>query len=193
MKNKQKIILDTALILFRDLGFQAVGVDKVVAEAGVAKMTLYKYYASKNALIEAVLLERDEQFQAALLAFVNEQKTPQNQLLAIFKWHKNWFCEKEFHGCMFINATVEFRNCDAPIQKVVLNHKLQIQKLFETILEQLLPLEQAQLLSIQLRQLLDGAIVTAQINNNPESANIAWQSALGLLKDFNIDLETKEL
>lgn len=190
MKNKQRIILDTALALFRALGFQAVGVDRVVAEAGVAKMTLYKYFPSKNALIEAVLSERGKQFQAALLAFVHQSGSPQHKLRAVFHWHHDWFSEPSFHGCMFINAAVEFPAWKPSLERIALEHKAHIQQLLADILVEFLPAEQsADALSLQLRQLLDGAIVSAQMGSDPQAAGTAWKTAVALLKENGVTME----
>ena len=61
--NKRDTLVDTALNLFYREGFHAVGIDRILAEAGVAKMTLYNHFRSKDELILSVLRRRDEQFR----------------------------------------------------------------------------------------------------------------------------------
>ena len=55
-------IVETAKRLFYAEGIRAVGIDRIIAEAGVAKMTLYNHFASKDDLILAVLQYREEEF-----------------------------------------------------------------------------------------------------------------------------------
>ena len=55
-------ILDTAYELFSQHGTRAVGVDRIIAEAGTAKMTLYRNFASKDELIVAFLAAREERW-----------------------------------------------------------------------------------------------------------------------------------
>ena len=57
-------LVETALDLFYRNGFHATGIDRILAEAGVAKMTLYKHFRSKDDLIVAALERRDERFRA---------------------------------------------------------------------------------------------------------------------------------
>ena len=70
-------LLDTALGLFYRQGFHATGVDQLAAAAGLTKKTLYRYFATKEALIDATLQQRDEHFMAALDAFVAATPLPQ--------------------------------------------------------------------------------------------------------------------
>ncbi|MDR3323549.1 MAG: TetR/AcrR family transcriptional regulator, partial [Zoogloeaceae bacterium] len=117
MLSKRQLILNTALVLFRAYGYRAVGIDRVLAESGVAKMTLYKYFPSKTALIAAVLEERDRDFLQSLTAFVQARQTPQAQLRALFLWHYRWFQDASFNGCMFINAVAEFPELNLAVRQ----------------------------------------------------------------------------
>jgi AcrR family transcriptional regulator len=74
MSHKRQAILDTALALFRAHGYRMIGIDRILAESGVAKMTLYKHFPSKDALIKTVLEARDQDFRAALTDFVATRK-----------------------------------------------------------------------------------------------------------------------
>ena len=67
MQSRRDELVDTALRLFYTRGFNATGIDKILAEAGVAKMTLYKHFRSKEELILAALNRRDEQFRNWLM------------------------------------------------------------------------------------------------------------------------------
>ena len=67
-KSRRDDLVETALKLFYSGGFNATGIDRILAESGVAKMTLYKHFRSKDELILAVLHRRDEQFRNWLMA-----------------------------------------------------------------------------------------------------------------------------
>src|SRR5882672_10663358 len=98
-------ILETADRLFYQDGIRAVGIDRVIAEAGVAKATLYAHFPSKDDLILAVLRHREasvtEYFRAAM---ERHGKRTKNKLRAFFAALKDWFQSDGFRGCAFINA-----------------------------------------------------------------------------------------
>src|SRR6187402_3319099 len=98
-------ILDTAYELFSRHGTRAVGVDRIIEEAGTAKMTLYRNFASKDDLIMAFLERREELWTRGWLqAEVQRRATePRERLLAIFDVFGDWFALPDFEGCSFIN------------------------------------------------------------------------------------------
>jgi AcrR family transcriptional regulator len=102
-------ILEAAYELFSRHGTRAVGVDAIVAESGVAKMSLYRNFPSKDALILAFLDLRERRWtndwlRAQVLA---RAATPGGRLLAIFDVLGEWFAQDEFEGCSFINVMLE--------------------------------------------------------------------------------------
>lgn len=132
--SKRDEILTTALSLFSRYGYASVGVDKIIAESGVAKMTLYKQFGTKEGLIAEVLKLRDELFMADLCKYVNGHTRGVKRISAIFEWHRRWFKSKEFNGCMFIKASEEFNNSVPEFTAIMRNHKLSIQALIRNCL-----------------------------------------------------------
>ena len=189
MSDKRQLVLETALNLFRAHGYHAVGIDRVLAESGVAKMTMYKYFPSKNALIEAVLNEQDLRFRRSLLEFVNGVDDPREKFRALFLWHHCWFKEDSFNGCMFINAVAEFPEINSSIRQASINHKALIRDFIESILKQVLATDISQRLSAQFSQLLDGATIAAQVAGDRMAAFLAWRSAVGLLLLEGVQIE----
>jgi AcrR family transcriptional regulator len=102
-------ILGTAYDLFSREGVQTVGVDRIVADAGVAKATLYRHFRSKNALILAVLERREQLWTRSWLEQEIERRgqTPQARVLAIFDAFDEWFHRDDYEGCLFLNTLVE--------------------------------------------------------------------------------------
>ncbi|MDR2365520.1 MAG: TetR/AcrR family transcriptional regulator [Zoogloeaceae bacterium] len=189
---KRQDILETALRLFQTNGYQAVGINCVIEESGVAKMTMYKYFASKDALIEAVLQERDTRFRQALEQFVARFPDPPQRLRAVFLWHHRWFCEPTFHGCMFINAAVEFPDPGHPARQVALTHKTWLKTYVGALLAALLTTKVAERLALQCARLLDGATVAAQLSGDPAAAFLAWNAVVSLLRQEGVAIEPGE-
>jgi AcrR family transcriptional regulator len=102
-------ILDAAYDLFSADGIRAVGIDAILERSGVAKMTLYRHFPSKQELALAYLEERDARWTHEWLeAEVTARATdPRERLLAIFDVFDEWFRRPDFEGCAFINVMLE--------------------------------------------------------------------------------------
>lgn len=180
--SKRETLLDAAWRLFYRDGFHAVGIDTVLAEAGVAKMTLYNHFASKEDLIVAVLERRAEQFESSLAAAVEAAgHKPMKRLLAVFDWHAEWLRSPEFNGCAFIKAVAEFPQGEAKPHQVAAAHKKRIYRLLESLVSEL-GLRQAAAVARQLELLIEGAIVSAHVYGRPEAAKDARAAAESLIK-----------
>ena len=102
-------IIRTAYELFTRHGLTAVGVDRIVAEAGVAKTTLYRHFRSKDDLI-AEVLERHHQLWLRDWLEPETCKrgaSPADRLLAVFAILDEWFGDENFQGCLSINSLLE--------------------------------------------------------------------------------------
>ena len=102
-------ILDSSYDLFSRRGIQAVGVDEVIENAGVAKATLYRHFPSKDDLVLAFLEEREERWTHELVEAGAKSRgsTPEEQLLAIFDVFDEWFRRDDFEACSFISVLLE--------------------------------------------------------------------------------------
>jgi len=99
-------ILSTALRLFYSDGIRATGIDKIIAQSGVAKMSFYRHFPSKNDLIRAFLQARHEIWMGRFRAAV-ERRFAEDGLVAIAHALSDWFGESDFRGCAFINTVAE--------------------------------------------------------------------------------------
>ena len=102
-------IVSTAHDLFARYGLKAIGIDRIIAEAGVAKTTLYRHFRSKEELVLAVLQRREEIWLERWLlpAIAARGDTPEAQLLAIFDAFDEWFRRPDYEGCLFTKALFE--------------------------------------------------------------------------------------
>jgi AcrR family transcriptional regulator len=182
MTSKREIVLDTALRLFSTYGYHSVGVDRIKDEAGVSKMTLYKYFPTKEALIESVLMRRDALFREDLDRTVANQASCLDKVHAVFKWHDEWFHRSEFHGCMFIKASEEFPENASEIRRISMQHKEYIRQMLQNILEAG-GAQDASLLAWHLLIMLEGMIVNANMFSDCRCVETCWHFAKELLKE----------
>jgi AcrR family transcriptional regulator len=183
-------LLDAAERLFYRSGVQAVSVDAVVAEAGVATKTLYACFGSKDGLVEAYLRRRDQRWLAWLDAAVIAADPGPGRVLAVFDALHQWFAQPGFNGCAFINVAGELAT-NTTARAVARDHKRALRALLgEVALGAGLPQSQSQLLAEWLMLLVEGAIVTAHVEGDMEAALRARRAAVALLGlDVGLDRE----
>jgi AcrR family transcriptional regulator len=102
-------VLNAAYDLFNQKGIRAIGVDAIIARAGVAKATFYHHFPSKDDLVIAFLQRREQLWTHEWFeAEVNQRgATPQERLLAIFDVFDEWFQRDDFEGCPFLRTLFE--------------------------------------------------------------------------------------
>jgi AcrR family transcriptional regulator len=110
--------------LFSRYGTRAVGVDAVIGEAGVAKMTLYRHFASKDELILTFLQRREILWTYGWVKAESQRRgdTPAQRLLAIFEIFGEWFAQPDFEGCSFITVLLEVTNLNSPVRQASVQH-----------------------------------------------------------------------
>jgi AcrR family transcriptional regulator len=117
-------VMRAAYDLFSQFGTRTVGVDAVIGEAGVAKMTLYRNFASKDDLILAFLERREAQWLQGWVQAESQRrgKTPAQRLLAIFELFGEWFTRPDFEGCSFMTTLLEVTDRDSPVRQACIRH-----------------------------------------------------------------------
>jgi AcrR family transcriptional regulator len=155
-------ILDTAYELFSKHGTRAVGVDRIIDEAGAAKMTLYRNFASKDELIVAFLAAREERWTRGWLQAEVERRAsePAARLLAIFDVFGEWFARADFEGCSFINVMLELTDREDP-GRVASVHHLSVIREFLAGLAAEAGVDDAVAFAHQWHILMKGSIVAA--------------------------------
>ncbi len=154
-------IVETASELFYRQGIRAVGVDTIVAQSGVAKMTLYRHFPSKDDLVIEVLRRRDERWrewlQDEVLARTDDHR---ERLLAVFDALSDWFASEEFRGSAFINTRVEIPDPDHPANRAAAEHVAAVRRFLRRLAEEAAEPD-ADALAAQLQMIMKGAIVMA--------------------------------
>jgi len=175
-------LLDTAADLFYAEGITATGVDRIVAEAGLAKPTLYAHFPSKAALVTAVLEERHRRQRDSLDAHLSERGAPPaDRLLGVFDWLEAWQADGGRRGCAFLNAAAELVDAGNPARGVIAAHKRWLlDRLVElaTGAELINPTE----LGEQLLLLVEGANARVLVDGDLDAAGQARRAAETLVK-----------
>ena len=171
-------LIESAMNVFYRHGFHSTGLDQILKESGISRMTLYNHFKSKDELAVATLRRRDEIFRNNLMRSAETRsEDPIGRILALFDVYAEWFEQDDFQGCMFINASAEFSDPDAPARRVSADHKVEIVRYITRLCHAAgftEPVELAESLNI----LLEGAIVNAHVvakvpNNTSTTANAA--------------------
>lgn len=178
---KRQHIVETAYRLFKRDGFHATGIDKIIAEAEVAKMTMYRHFPSKDGLIVEVLDWRAERFKRQLDQLAEAAMMPGEKIAAIFDWHERWFDSPDFHGCLFQHALAEFGEPAHAVFEAVARQKRDLQQRLRDILAQSLPDDRAWHVATTLFMLIEGATVLAHIGQGKAAIVSARSAAVDVL------------
>jgi AcrR family transcriptional regulator len=155
-------ILETAYELFTQNGLAAVGVDRIVAEAGVAKTTLYRQFGSKDGLAVAVLARHEQLWTRKWLEPAAERLASSHEggPAAIFDALDEWFGQADYEGCLFINSLLETRDRSSPVRAEAIAAIGNVYEVVQRLLEEAgIPDSDARAHQIQL--VMRGCIVAA--------------------------------
>ncbi|MEC3976091.1 TetR/AcrR family transcriptional regulator [Amycolatopsis sp. H20-H5] len=174
--------LDAAYELFSRHGIRAVGVEAVVARAGVAKMTLYRHFLSKEELVLAFLERRetrwtDEWIRAGTTRL---SATPAGRLLAVFDLFDGWFREPGFEGCPFIRVLLELGDEDGPVRQASIRHLANVRH-YLAYLAEAAGLTEPDAVARQWHLLMKGSIISALEGDHEAALRAKEIGALVLL------------
>jgi AcrR family transcriptional regulator len=155
-------ILDTASELFYRDGYHAVGIDKIIEQSGVAKMTLYRHFPSKDALIAAYLERSNAEFMIWLDEAMAQVDDPRAKLAAALEATGKLATNARCLGCTFQGAASEFPEMDHPGHRVALAHKQAVLERFARLASEA-DMRDPDGLAAQLLLLMDGAWVAARM------------------------------
>jgi len=176
-RNLQEHILQTASALFYSQGIKSTGIDAIVKATGVAKMSLYKYYSSKDELVLAHLHKSSADMQVMLEnALLAAGDQPKFKLLAIFKMFAEFAAAPDFRGCPFVNALAEYADLDSPVRESAAEFYQQFTDLLTCLAKQM-DAAQPQQLAQQLTLLVVGATVNEQIQRQSGAITAAYAAA----------------
>jgi AcrR family transcriptional regulator len=110
-------LIDTATRLFYAEGIRAVGIDRIIAEAGIAKATFYNHFPSKDDLVLAYIEEQDRIGRDAVAAF--PKLAPRKMIAAIVGRISTAAVAGDFRGCPFLNAAAEYPDPKSRVRRAI--------------------------------------------------------------------------
>jgi AcrR family transcriptional regulator len=160
-RSARQRILDVAIPLFYHEGARAVGIDTIIAKSGVAKMSLYRSFRSKDELIAACLEERDKSYWQWFDGVVAQHPDePREQLRGVIRGIAKRTSNPGYRGCIFLNTATDYAAPSHPGRKLAVRHKQTLASRLLKICRQL-GVRDPVALSRQLVLLINGAQATA--------------------------------
>lgn len=177
MANLKEKILVTATNLFQTRGINATGVDTIVAVAGTTKMTLYKYFRTKETLILEVLDKGQQDFQNWLEdKLKSNSKKPADKIQHLFDFIEEWVISPNFLGMGFIKASAEFPNEENPIHQLSSKQSREFRQYIGKLAAEA-NIKDADGLALQLSLLFEGAVQAEQMKRGSGAIKYAKKAA----------------
>lgn len=181
---REKLIQAGHEIFYRE-GFLTVGLDRVLNEVGCSKQTFYNHFESKDDLICAVIEEHHRWWSQEQRERLQQiaGSDPRGQLLAMFDVLEQVMQDPDYHGCIFINAAVEFPQPHHPAHQTALKAKADGVKFLEELAEQAGALDPVALAQ-EVDMIIEGALITQQLSPNRDVVGIARRAAETLMEKY---------
>lgn len=174
-------ILDTVGELFYRDGYRAVGIDTIIAGSGVAKMTLYRHFPSKDDLIAAYLEESSRRFWSWFDEAIAAEDEPREKLIALFEATGRLATSPQCLGCAFQATAAEFPQAGHPGHKIARAHKRAVIKRLAALARDA-GARDAEELASELLLLMDGAFAAARMFERRSPASSVAPAAVALIE-----------
>jgi AcrR family transcriptional regulator len=175
-------ILNTATALFDEEGISAVGVNRIIEEADVAPMTLYRQFGNKNELVAATLEQWSTRWLHMLVDKLERHGDhAEARYVGLWDVLEAWFASAEFRGSFVLNAAAELRSEPGhPAHAVIAAHRQALRQLLEDLAKAAGAHDPAGV-AVQLQVLVDGSIEIAALDRQPAAARTSRVLALAAL------------
>ena len=175
--NMRERILTAASELFQARGINATGVDTIVAEAGIAKMTLYKHFRTKEDLVLEVVARRSRGFSEWLAARLEKSSSDSSEKLQrLFDYIEEWLADPQCGGLPFLKASAEFPQQDSPVYRLSAELSREFRD-YITGLAREAGIRAPEALGLQLAMLIEGAVLSEQLSKDTGVLEHARQAA----------------
>jgi AcrR family transcriptional regulator len=183
-------VLETAYGLFHRHTLNTVGVDRIVAEAGVAKTTLYRHFPSKDELAVSVLGRHQDVWMTGWLEqeIARRGRTPAARVLALFDAFDNWFRRDDYEGCLFARTLLEARDPASPVRSAAVAGLANVRALIRGLAKEA-GVHDPEKFALQIQLLLLGATVAA-VSGELDAARRGREVARVLLEQEGIRPES---
>ncbi|MEO5901416.1 MAG: helix-turn-helix domain-containing protein [Ilumatobacteraceae bacterium] len=175
-------LVATAAGLFYAEGIHAVGVDRIVDAAGVAKATMYQHFTSKDELVVAcVQLHAARWRDHVAVAARRRTGKPAERVAFVFDLLAKGFVDPAYRGCPFINTAAEYPEPDGSVAMTIAAHRLQVRALFVELLAPVAAARRRECAD-QLLLIYDGSLVGAQHGAGAKVGRTARRAARTLVE-----------
>jgi len=178
-------IVEVARDLFCRHGIHATGIDRILAEAGASKMTLYGRFGSKEALVREVLTREGAEWRETFFALVDDAgPDPADRLQATVPALRAWFEWARFYGCPFMNAAAEHTKSSGGepwLREMTAQHHAAIIAFLAPLAESA-GYAEPRMMARQVLLLLDGAIAALMVSGDPEVLDVAARNLRAVLR-----------
>jgi AcrR family transcriptional regulator len=154
-------ILNTALRLFHQQGYNSTGINQIIEESDVAKASMYQIFNSKEELCVEYLAERHDLWFGKLRDWASKARTPKSKIIAAFDFLYQMNLDEDFRGCSFLNILSEISVDERQILQVIQSHKQDLRDYFKTVLT-----GEKQHTVDHIYLLFEGAIIESQLFRN---------------------------
>ena len=150
-------------------GVHAVGIDRVIERAGVAKASLYNVFGSKDELVKAYLEQRSAVIRVRITEGLDRYTSPREKLIGIFELQGKSFAQPGFRGCAFVGASSESPRPGGPVETAATEHRDWLRGLFLDLARQA-GAARPSALAKQLTLVYDGANIAAWMDGDRTAA-----------------------
>lgn len=171
-------ILATAYRLFYREGIRATGIDKVIAEAGVTKVTFYRHFPSKDALVLEFLDLRHRRWMDWFVDALDRHASGSRRRVAVVAAVEEWLTADSFRGCAFINSVNEIGAELPEVYAITARHKADMVAAIKATLP---PGPNRARTAQALGVAIDGAVVQAQCQRDATPAVRALTTIASML------------
>jgi AcrR family transcriptional regulator len=180
----QERIIETASDLFYNNGYNQTGINQIIAEAGVAKASMYQHFRSKEDIAVAYLVNRHGMWMGKLTDSISKQNTSKGKVIGCFDYLMQWLSEVDYRGCGWQNIIPDLPAGQLKIRDQAVYHKNQLRKSIQALLleDSQYNQDEANQLGDQVLVLMEGAIILSQIEKNEWPILAAKKACVSLLK-----------
>lgn len=169
-------ILETAGRLFYRQGYNSTGINQLIAEAGVAKASLYQHFKTKDDILKAYLAETSQAWFEQVTRTTDAHSTTKEKVLALFDMLRDTLTNADFRGCNFQNAAVELAIDETDTRQFIQTHKSRMRQIFADLL-----ISSGSDVADEVTLLFEGAMITSQLYQNREPLDTAYRIVNRLL------------
>ena len=176
-------VIETASDLFYNKGYNQTGINQIIAEAGVAKASMYQHFRSKEDIAVAYLVRRHGMWMGKLNACVSKQNTSKGKVIGCFDYLQEWLTEVDFRGCGWQNIITDLPEGQQKIWDQAVYHKNELRNWIHDLMSQenQYTIKESEQIGDEILILIEGAIILSQIQKNDWPIVVAKKACVKLL------------